>query len=348
MEQDRSYFKAICKISRAFGTTHNLEELLDLIVDSAIETMQVKAARLFLYEEEQEEFIPVAQRGLSDKYVRRGLTHPSTIIPVLVEDGFLYSQNAVTDDRLSGHEAKKAEGIVSILVVPVKVRGKLIGGLSLFAGERRDFSEDEIEFATAIAEQGGMAIANSQLIERVMENSNMFLDLAVNINSSLDVKKILHILTADVADSMNVKASSILLVDEKNKSLEYVASYGLSEKYLRRGQLSIDPSVEETLAGNVVRVRDMSADPRVSFKKEKQNEGIVSILSIPVKTKEKVIGVLRLYTGAPREFSDEETTMVTAVAQLGGLAIRNASMYLLLEKDMKHLQEDIWSHRSWF
>ena len=31
-----------------------------------------------------------------------------------------------------------------------------------------------------------------------------------------------------------------------------------------------------------------------------------------------------------------------------GLAIQNASMYLELENDKKSLEEDIWSHRSWF
>jgi hypothetical protein len=36
------------------------------------------------------------------------------------------------------------------------------------------------------------------------------------------------------------------------------------------------------------------------------------------------------------------------VAYLGGLAIQNASLYLMLQEDMKELKADIWSHRSWF
>lgn len=348
MNAEQDYFKAICRVSRAFGTTLDTEQLLDLVIDCAIETMQVKAARLFLYDEEQSEFVAVAQKGLSERYNRSGLTEPSKIVPILREEGFLFSPDSTADDRLNGHEIKKAEGIASILVVPVMSKGKLVGGLSLFTGSPREFSQDEIELLTAMAEQGGMAIEHARLFDKIRDNTGLFLDLAVNINSSLDLKKILHILTADIADSLNVKAASILLLDEAKRTLEYVASYGLSESYTNRGKLSVEPSVEETLTGRTVMIKDVSSDDRVEYRKEKQREGIVSILSVPVKTKDKVIGVLRLYSGVPREFSEDEIMLVTALAQLGGLAIQNASLYLVLERDMKHLKEEIWSHRFWF
>jgi hypothetical protein len=40
--------------------------------------------------------------------------------------------------------------------------------------------------------------------------------------------------------------------------------------------------------------------------------------------------------------------MVQALAHQGALAIQNASMYLSLQKAKEDLEEDIWSHRSWF
>ena len=146
---------------------------------------------------------------------------------------------------------------------------------------------------------------------------------------------------------MNPKPS-ILLVDEEKGTLELVASYGLSETYLNRGPLSAERSVTESLEGKPVVIKEVASDPRVRFKEQKQEEGIVSILSVPIKSRDKVIGVLRLYTGAPRDFTEDEVMLVTALAYQGGLAIQNASMYLTLQDDMKHLKEDIWSHRSWF
>jgi len=348
MNAGQDFFKAICRVSRALGTTLDRDQLLHMIIEIAIETMQVKAARLFLYDQEQNKFLAVAQKGLSEEYVRLGLTDPSKIVPILNEKGYLFSQDACSDERLNGHQTKSREGIASILVVPVKSKGKLMGGLSLFTDAPREFSQEEIEFVTAMAEQGGVAIENARLFERLKENTRLFLDLALGMNSSLDLKKILHILSADVAETLNVKASSILLVDESRKTLEHVASYGLSEEYLNRGPLSIEKSVRDTLDGITVLIKDATKDERVQFRGEKEREGIASILSAPIKTKDKVIGVLRLYTAVAREFSEDEIMLVNALAQLGGLAIQNASLYLMLETDMKHLKEEIWSHRFWF
>lgn len=48
MTSSQDYFKNICKVNRAFGSTLNHRELLDLVVENAVETMGGKAACLFL------------------------------------------------------------------------------------------------------------------------------------------------------------------------------------------------------------------------------------------------------------------------------------------------------------
>jgi hypothetical protein len=40
--------------------------------------------------------------------------------------------------------------------------------------------------------------------------------------------------------------------------------------------------------------------------------------------------------------------LLEALAHQGGIAIQNASMYLMLQDDMKNLEEEIWTHRAWF
>ena len=341
------YFRIFCKVSRAFGTTLDKDEILNLIVESVIDIMKGKAACLWLVDEATNESAAVAQKGLSKKYFQLQI-NPEKIASVVRKEGYLHARDATTDNRLNYHEAKKAEGIASMLIVPVKVKDKLIGVLSLYTSDTRDFSKDEIQFLTALAEQGGMAIENARLFEKVMENTRLFHDLAANINSTLDVKKILQILSADVAKALGVKASAVLLIDKEKQTLELMASYGLSEKYLDRGPLSVEKSMSDTLKGKPVVIKDAASDKRVQYSKEKEEEGIVSILSVPIMAKEEVIGALRLYSGVAREFKEDEVMLVTALALQGGLAIQNASMYLVLEQDMKDLKDDLWSHRSWF
>jgi len=347
MTKKNDYFKTICDVSRAFGTTSDKDQLLGLIVKSAVETMKGKAACLWLIDEEKSEAMPVAQIGLSKKYFQASI-HADKIVSILEKEGYFHARDATSDPRLEEHEVKKAEGIASILIVPVMVKGKVLGVLSLYTSKPRNFSKDEIDFLTSLAEQGGMAIEHARLLETIRENTRLFHDLAASINSSLDVKSIFQTLAADIAKGLGVKASSVLIINKEKQTLELVASYGLSEKYLDRGPLSVGKSMAKTIQGKSVVIKDATTDKRVQHREEKKEEGIVSILSVPIKAKEEVIGALRLYCGVPRDFTEDEVMLVTALALQGGVAIQNASMFLMLEEDMKDLKDDMWSHRSWF
>lgn len=345
------YFHSLSKLSREFGTAKDHDELLRLIVDSAVKTMKAKAAAIFLMDEESESTkknMAVARTGLSDKYINAGSDHAEKITPQLLRDGYIYFRDATTDPHLMNHEIKKAEGIGSILTVPVMVKGRMMGILSLYTKEIREFTPDEIEFLAILAEQGGIALIHARLLKRLRNNTEMFLKLAASISSSLDVKKIFQTLTEDIAKNFDVKAASVRLLDDDKRTLKLVASFGLSDKYLNKGEISAEKSIALALKGQPVVVKNASTDAGVQYKKEKQEEGIVSILSVPIKSKDNVIGVLRLYSDKKRNFTEDEITLVTALAYQGGLAIQNASLYLTVQEDIKGLQEDIWSSKSWF
>ncbi len=345
------YFHSLSKFSREFGTTKDQDKLLILIVDSAVKTMKAKAAAIFLIDEESEsseKTAAVAQIGLSDKYLHAGSGHAGKITPQLLKDGYVYVRDATTDPRLMNHEMKKAEGIGSILIVPVMLKGKMLGILSLYTSEIKKFTTDEIEFLSILAEQGGIAIENAQLIKKMRDNTQIFLKLAASVSSSLDIKIILQTLTEDIAKNLDVKAASVRLLDDDKRNLKLVASFGLSEKYLNKGPISAEKSIAMALKGKPVVVKNAFTDDGVQYKKEKQEEGIVSILCVPIKSKDAVIGVLRLYSDRKRDFTEDEITLVTTLAYQGGLAIQNASLYLMVQEDIKDLKQDIWSHKSWF
>ena len=74
-------------------------------------------------------------------------------------------------------------------------------------------------------------------------------------------------------------------------------------------------------------------------------EGIGAILSLPIVYRDKLIGILRLYNETPREFSYKEVEFLTALAELGGIAIENARAMQKVKKDHAKEMEDLW---DWF
>ncbi|MCK9230385.1 MAG: GAF domain-containing protein [Syntrophales bacterium] len=350
MSDQNDYFKTITRVSRVFGSTMKRDEILNLIVRSAAETMEGKAAALFLLDENRGTYVLAASTGLSKGYVHSDISHIRKIMPELTGKGFIYYRDAATDPGSSDNnrEHKKREGIVSLLVVPVMVRGEMIGTLALYTAEPREFTDREIAFLTVLAEHGGMAIETARLIQKLRDNNRIFIELAADINASLDLKDILQALTSNVAEALGVKAASIRLLDEQRKHLTLVASHGLSDTYLNKGPVSAEKSIAQALSGKSVVIKDASRNEGVQYREAKKKEGIVSILCVPIRAKDEVIGVLRLYSSILKDFTEDEIMHVTALASQGGLAIQNAVLYLMLQSDMKELKEETWRHRSWF
>ncbi len=348
MTRETDYFKTFCKISKAFGTAITKQALLDLIVSSAIETMSGKAACLFLQDRKADAFIPVAQQGLSETYLHANPIKARDIVAALNEEGYMAFLDATTDPRLENHAAKKAEGIASLLTVPVKMRDRTIGVLTLYTGERREFKTDEVEFLQALAEQGGIAIEKTRLLNRIRKLTMLFLELSSSINSSLDIKEVLSNLTENICDTLGLKAAHIRLLDEDTGSLKLVASCGLSDEFLEKGASVTTETAQRALKGETMVISDVTTDTRIQFKELMKTEGIASMIVTPILARDQVIGVMRLYSAVQRDFPSDFMAMVEALAHQGGLAIQNASMFLKLQEDQKSLEADIWSHRSWF
>lgn len=329
MAKKTDYFSSFCKISKAFGSTLKKDDLLDLIVQSAIDSLEAKAACLFLADEEKGLSVPVAQKGLSDDYLHAEPMKIETVIrDLMAAGGYIAFPDATSDPRLDHHGAKKAEGIASILVVPVMVQNRGIGVLSLYTAKRREFSDDEVAFLQALADQGGIAIQHARLYERINQNADLYFRLAASINSSRELNQIFHTLSAEIGEAFNMKAVSIRLYNPETKRMELAASHGLSKTFLDKGPISAGKSqvVSEILAGKTVIIEDTSTDTRLQYPEESRREGIVSVLVVPIQSQDKVIGELRLYSAVKRKFPDHIIKMLTALAHQGGVAIEKEQL----------------------
>ncbi|MBI4640227.1 MAG: GAF domain-containing protein [Candidatus Tectomicrobia bacterium] len=178
-----------------------------------------------------------------------------------------------------------------------------------------------------------------------MEYFTVFREISKVITSTLEPKEVLKSIVEHVTEATGAKGSSLRLLDEKRYTLELVASHGLSDTYLRKGPVDAEKSAAETLQGKVVPVFDATTDPRVEYPKEAKAEGIASILSVPLIVREKVIGVLRIYTDTPHVFMEEEIEFVSALADQSAIAIENARLHAQVKESYTTLMNDVY---HWF
>ena len=147
------------------------------------------------------------------------------------------------------------------------------------------------------------------------------------IASYEDLTTLLQHLAEGTSRSCKAKGCSIMVLDEHECQLMRVASYGISEGYLNKGPVVFtDDSNCALYTGEIVFVEDMQNDPRVQYPKAAEKEGIVSMLSIPIRSGKPVIGVLRLYCDEPRKPHDEDIETLCIMTELLGLVIDNNGM----------------------
>ena len=188
------------------------------------------------------------------------------------------------------------------------------------------------------------ALEKKRVLLETQHLESAYQDATKAISSSLNLNEVLDLIVKSVVNLLDVKGCGVNLLDAPGKRLETRVACGLSEDYLAKGPIFADKSITETIEGKTVFIQDVSNDARIQYPTEAQNEGIVSILSIPLKAKDQVIGVLRVYTGVVREFTDKEMDLMYKLAEQAGIAVMNAKLYQGIKNDYESLKKELPPH----
>jgi GAF domain-containing protein len=158
--------------------------------------------------------------------------------------------------------------------------------------------------------------------------------IARTVNSSLDPSEVLAAVAKEVTLAMQAKGCFIRVLDRRRTMLLPGGHYGLSDRYAKKGPVEIEKSRldQDVLEGKVVTIADVRADERFQYPREASEEGIVSLVVVPLRSRDEIIGALRVYSGEARSFSEEELDYLLCIANLSGLALENARMYKALKR----------------
>jgi signal transduction histidine kinase len=162
------HIQTLYDVTRTVSSTLLLEEVLNLIARKAAEAMQVRACAIMLAGENGPQVDTIAAFGLSQRYLDAG--------PIDVERIHYISQPLATgrptivadtaqDNRLLYPAETRAEGIASILSVPLLIRGKAEGVICVYSDEPNQFVDSDAQFLSALASAGATAVDNARVYE---------------------------------------------------------------------------------------------------------------------------------------------------------------------------------------
>lgn len=151
--------------------------------------------------------------------------------------------------------------------------------------------------------------------------------IASTASQSLNLDEILEVTFDKVLETIVAEAGGIYLLDEGEKRLVPKVYHGVSPEFVEEAM-----NVDDGLAGQGLRsgepivVEDISKEPGLTRMAAK-GEGLRSYISVPLKSKDKVLGVMDVITRSPRRFAPRDVELLTSIGNQIGVAIENARLY---------------------
>jgi len=164
---------------------------------------------------------------------------------------------------------------------------------------------------------------------------NALLEISKAIASGLYLEDVLRLIVTVTANLMNSTICSLWILDEKDQKLKLKATQSISEEYLKERSLAMGEGVvgHVALDNKPMAILDVLKEPLYKEKELAKKEGLVSMLSVPMCMKDKVIGVINCYTSYPHPFSKTEEEMLTTVANQAAICIENSGLMETLDID---------------
>jgi signal transduction protein with GAF and PtsI domain len=171
---DIDVFKAV---ARAIAQSDNLEIMTSHLAQLLVGTLENKGCSIFALNPESGELEPLASFGLSIGYLNKGPIFSSKSIGAIKKGKPIVISDVNNTDMLQYPQEARDEGIGAIVSIPILFYGKNIGALRLYHHEQWDISERDIDSLLVLAENIGLAMMYTRLLNALKDVKNTVNDV---------------------------------------------------------------------------------------------------------------------------------------------------------------------------
>ncbi len=247
------------------------------------------------------------------------------------------TKSAYQDLRFKNFDILPEDKYEAFLSVPILYKGSVSGVINIQNKKSNEYSASTVNLLSIIAKQVSGVIENACLYEEAKKKAIQFdkmMKVSQSITSESYLDEILNLIVVVTAEMLDSKICSIMFLDEKKKELSIKATQSLSEEYKEKSNVKVDRS----LSGEAVKAKkakmyfDVRKEKKYAYRDLADKEGLSSMLSVPMIVKDRIIGVINVYTKDSHVFSGEEVDVLQMVANQAAVAVENTK---LMEEALK-------------
>lgn len=160
----------------------------------------------------------------------------------------------------------------------------------------------------------------------------------------VELKDVLDTIVKNTAKTLNTKKCSLRLLDQGKKELIMTVSCGLSKKYVdERHEIKMGRSIIGRVAetGRPIAVEDVRTNNLLENPQQVIDEGIVSMLSVPLLMKDSILGVLTVYSAMPHKYTVDEIQVLSNLAVQSAIAIENKRLVVAIKTNLVNITRSL-------
>jgi len=323
---------------------HDLNELLNLIVERAGSLLNAPISGIYLYDEVKNDLYMAVNRGLTTSLGIRLAMGEGVAGRVAQTRQPLIIENHQSWEGRSAHY----EGVPlrSVLEVPMLYGGELIGVLTVdeIGDSERKFTQEDASLLSLFASQAAAVVYSARLFEKISQRAGEFEALyqtAADLSSQRDLPTLLNTIIQRAWVLTGAAGAGLYLFDRERGDLELVA---IHDPDIRPG---IRLELGEGISGRVAKTQQplLVNNYRDWNGRSPKYEGIphTSIIAVPMLYSGELIGVLDVFNRAdnnisnpPREFTEQDTTLISLFANAAAGAVYSTR---LLDQARRRVEE---------
>jgi len=346
----------LARVAALAGSTLNLDDLLDGVMDETIRLLGAKRGMLMLYDAEREALCAryLASAG-ADRETVELFSVPTNVEgferSIFARGGSYYCNDLENDPNIipAYRPGLERVGPENFAGVALRLKDRSIG--ELYLGDRKGgFGPEEIRLLKTVAGYFASAIENARLYEATRQRAAELRSLAklsAMISESLELEQVLQAIASAVLELIGCQRAAIFVLDEAQQVLRLAMAQGLSEKYVaqsrvltleREGRAYAFVSEEPWIVSDVSSLDSLDED-HPGAAPDVVQEQFGAFADLPLKRADCPVGMLSAMFDQVHHFSDIEIELLSVLADQAAVAIDNARLYTQTDDELRQRVE---------
>lgn len=320
-------FSILNEIAQIANQSLNMKEILNRAIDKIVELEGVKAAVIYLFDEENGGVKSITSKGFSKSFLRE--IKKKKLRQEFIEKVAL-SNEYIQIETYANHYGIEKD-IKALAIIPLRVRDRIYGVLNIGKKEVSEISSFEKDLFNTIGQIIGGALERNYLHGenlKHLEEQKTLHSISQEIASKLELDTILRKIIENAIQLLGAEAGEITLWDNKKQTYSIAIIYGLPETLVGKEFLPPWEGIVGEIISKKTPILFEDYENHPNRLKELDSYHFKEVLGVPLIVREMVIGAMVVRSSDPKKhFKKSEMDLLFNFAHQAAIAIGNARLY---------------------